>query len=340
VSTNVDTGSLVRYYQDYSNKIVKSKGKLEGAKFLKSLYGLALRHASRVEYKALSFIRSDKGGFPRVLKPFRKLLDGSPDDKRAALTVLQLFKLLEVKGEARIDSIVNPYTGDTNPSWIETFKEVVLEEFPPSEISERVSKLKGSLFISGKNGPNGPAMTTCHIDYVSIAGSDLDRNIQMLAELTLNDQLASMISNVRCACDYEVKHPKRIPTHSRLRIKYEPGGKARVFAILDLFSQSALKPIHEFLMSWLKSKEEDGTNDHSFAAKQLKIWTQSHNPIWSFDLTTATDRYPVFLQEIVIKACFGDEIADLWKKIITDREFLSPDGTKSVRFSVGQPLGA
>lgn len=342
-STNIQVDKLVQYYLDYANKLLENEGELTSAKKLKELYGQALRFSAGVEFRILDWLRSDSQGLARVLKPFKPLLEGSPNATRAALTVLQLYKLIDAKGEPSLKSIVNPYTGKVTPTWLTKFDEVVLEEFPSSEISKRISKLRGdNLHISGKNGPNGPATLSLLADASSLVGTKMWQNITRLAAITGNTALIQIMSEASSAVRRnEVKHAKdRKPTHSRLRIKYEPGGKARVFAILDFFSQSALKPVHDYLMKWLKDQHQDGTSDHSLAAKQLAEWTASNNDIWSFDLTTATDRYPIFLQVRVMKRIFGDEITELWYEIITDREFVTPNGKETVKFAVGQPLGA
>lgn len=344
VSTDVIADSLVQYYLDYSDKLIKNEGELSAVKKLKQLYGVALRHAAGVSYEPQPYLRSYKDGFPKVLKPFRKILEGSPNAKRASLTVLQLFKLKIAEDDFSTESITKPYTGLSSPEWLDAFDEVVEQEFPSSQLSKRKAKLSGDfLHISGKNGPNGPASLEVLVDYKAIKDAGLKDRIFRLSCLTGNLALTQIMQKVeRCVKPSTTfKHKKdRKPEHSRLRIKYEPGGKARVFCILDFYSQSALKPIHNYLMDWLKTQPTDGTADHSVAARQLSEWTSHGEKLWSFDLTTATDRYPVFLQKRVMSRIFGQQIADLWFEIIADRSFLDPNCRDRVRFSVGQPLGA
>lgn len=47
----------------------------------------------------------------------------------------------------------------------------------------------------------------------------------------------------------------------RLAIKDEPAGKRRVFAIVDIYTQSILKPIHDHVFDILKNIKEDGAFD-------------------------------------------------------------------------------
>jgi hypothetical protein len=337
-STRVDTTNLVGLYHELYRKLVKAEGKLAAVKRLKDLYGIALRHSSGVDYDPLPFTRSNKKGFPRVLNPWRSLLEGSPDTKRAALSTLQLYKLVEVKGKHDLRSISDPYSGNTSPEWLQSFDEVIKEMFPSPNYPLKIAH--SGFHISGKNGPNGPSMGMMHVDYESIRSTPLEMNIRKLATLTGNDSLTQIMDSIPKHEPVCKRDDKRRPTHSRLRIKYEAGGKARVFCILDFFTQSVLEPLHDKLMEWLGSQIQDGTNDHAHAAEAVRIWSGTDSKLWSFDLTTATDRYPVFLQKRVMVAMFGEEIAELWKEIISDRDFITPSGDSTVRFSVGQPLGA
>lgn len=58
----------------------------------------------------------------------------------------------------------------------------------------------------------------------------------------------------------------------------------------------------------------------------------------SYDLSAATDRLPLAIQESILAYLFNDRIASLWSSIIRDREFLLPNGTY-INYSVGQPMG-
>jgi hypothetical protein len=54
---------------------------------------------------------------------------------------------------------------------------------------------------------------------------------------------------------------ERIVSHSRLAIKREGGGKDRVFAIVDYWSQVTLKPLHGEVANILLRINEDCTFD-------------------------------------------------------------------------------
>jgi hypothetical protein len=82
-------------------------------------------------------------------------------------------------------------------------------------------------------------------------------------------------------------------------------GKTRIIGILDYWSQTVLRPIHDGLAAILKRIPEDCTFDQSsFIAKLPK-----EGPFYSFDLHAATDRLPVEMQEDILSSIIGGERA-------------------------------
>lgn len=66
-------------------------------------------------------------------------------------------------------------------------------------------------------------------------------------------------------------------------------GKTRVVAIVDYWTQSALKPYHQALMSLLKRLETDCTFNQDNYQRILSL----PGPYASLDLSSATDRMPL-----------------------------------------------
>nr|QXN75380.1 MAG: RNA-dependent RNA polymerase [Grapevine-associated mitovirus 5] len=146
---------------------------------------------------------------------------------------------------------------------------------------------------------------------------------------------------------------------SKLSLKPEPAGKVRVFAILDVWSQSVLKPIHDHIFEILKSIPNDGCFDQIKPLQRLML--KGHKNVFSFDLSAATDRLPILLQTQVMSWLYGQDVALAWKTLLIDRDYfikttdLAKYGTKSdiivkesdryedgfnLRYAVGQPMGA
>jgi hypothetical protein len=138
--------------------------------------------------------------------------------------------------------------------------------------------------------------------------------------------------------------------NGRLSVKIEPAGKARVFAMVDYWTQVALKPLHEYIFSILREIPQDGTFNQLKPVKRLIENTKSDQKIYSFDLSAATDRLPVLLQGLLLWQIFGRHFASTWKALLCGRSYflgamhcraagIGKRG-KDFRYAVGQPMGA
>jgi len=141
----------------------------------------------------------------------------------------------------------------------------------------------------------------------------------------------------------------------RLATKAEPG-KIRVFAMVDSFTQWVLRPLHLYLFKQVLQKiPQDGLYDQIAPAKRLvKVMRERGlSRVWSFDLSAATDRLPVSLQEHLLGALTSLRLAASWRWLMSERWFqLSPALSNatcgrgkagklfSVKYAVGQPMGA
>jgi len=143
------------------------------------------------------------------------------------------------------------------------------------------------------------------------------------------------------------KEGAHAPILGRLHAIDEPAGKVRVVAITDYFTQVAMKPIHEHLFALLRGIKTDATFDQT--GRVDEYFRMGLQPHWSFDLKSATDLIPLALYKEVLTPLFqGKEESyaeardriDLWAKVLTDRDWLLPDGSGFVRYNTGQPMGA
>lgn len=143
----------------------------------------------------------------------------------------------------------------------------------------------------------------------------------------------------------------------KLSVKEEPG-KLRVFAMVDSLTQWLLYPLHRMIFDKvLRLIPQDGTFDQIAPVKRLIAILQGgrDHRVWSFDLSAATDRIPVMLQEVLLGHFMTPEFASHWRMILCDREYKAPDelvkqdgwllrdGVKLgrvLKYAVGQPMGA
>lgn len=146
-----------------------------------------------------------------------------------------------------------------------------------------------------------------------------------------------------------------------LSIREEPG-KLRIFAMVDSLTQWVLYPLHKALFDMLSKIPQDGTFDQTKPVEALldTMKEQGLEHVWSYDLSAATDRIPVVLQEYLLGQLTSPTLAWTWAKFLCDRAYKVPRdfmttlgeaGWKAdpllrdhplgyVRYAVGQPMGA
>lgn len=130
----------------------------------------------------------------------------------------------------------------------------------------------------------------------------------------------------------------------RLGFKVEPAGKIRVFAMVDCITQWLMKPLHENIFSLLKQIPQDGTFDQMRPIQRLQeTWS---GPLYSFDLSSATDRIPLELQKALLTPFLGVGLAEVWGRLLVDREYTHGSNSDwklkagAVKYAAGQPMGA
>lgn len=137
----------------------------------------------------------------------------------------------------------------------------------------------------------------------------------------------------------------------KLGFKCEPAGKIRVFAMVDCVTQIIMKPFHSQLFNILGTIPQDGTFNQLAPAHRLRDRIGPRGSYWSYDLSAATDRFPVMLQHAVVALLLGPRLAGLWVRLLTWREFAVPrlpEGVSppagglpsAVVYGAGQPQGA
>jgi len=112
----------------------------------------------------------------------------------------------------------------------------------------------------------------------------------------------------------------------RLSIKEEAAGKARVFAITDVITQTVMRPLNDSIFKILDSLPMDGTFDQDRPIRHLRSLYElgkdklERQTFYSYDLSAATDRLPISLQEQVISLLIGERMGSLWRSLLTERD--------------------
>jgi len=76
---------------------------------LKGEYFIATRVAMKLPFEPLSFRKSDRGGFPKAIAGFRKvLINGDPREVQCALTILRQYTQIRLSPNFDVRSITEP----------------------------------------------------------------------------------------------------------------------------------------------------------------------------------------------------------------------------------------
>jgi hypothetical protein len=131
----------------------------------------------------------------------------------------------------------------------------------------------------------------------------------------------------------------------KLSFKEEAAGKLRVFAMVDVLTQSMFKPLHKELFSLFRMLPNDGTHDQNASFQRVIAKSLKANCSYGYDLSSATDRLPVRIQAFILNVMTHSNLGDLWQTILVDRPYRclsNPYGIKEgdYYYKVGQPMGA
>lgn len=346
----------VATFYSLSEKEARHRGWKSTCVFLKALYTQAQMMSLGLKPDPFPFRKSDKEGFLKELRPFKKYLKSdTPNHKRAVLTILRLPYLIFCDPKPSVTSITDGGGENGVKAITESFTDFAIGRVQPLDPGGSIE-----IIPRARSGPCGPSsLMSSHLDAVALSQRpQLLEALQELADLIdpksrgsprnkFGESPPSLTEWVKLLTQWAVsnnvaKQDTRYPV-SRLAFLAEGGCKTRTIAIGDLFSQAILLPLHDKLMKRLRKLDQDATFDQGKAISWLKEKTLLGG-IWSFDLTTATDRFPASLQEIVMKALFGERVGSLWKLVMKDlRDFsfkYSKTGpTTEVYYTVGQGMG-
>lgn len=120
----------------------------------------------------------------------------------------------------------------------------------------------------------------------------------------------------------------------------EPGAKLRTIASPFRIYQEALRPLSNYLYSFVRSLPWDCTHDQSKAMGPIQDALNNGVVVHSIDLSSATDYFPLGLQSAAVRSVVPSlehDYVDLWEDI-SRAEWRLPNGER-ISWTKGQPLG-
>lgn len=272
----------------------------------------------------------DKDGLPMIAlaELFRKRESAQ---LRLGFTLLNVSRIIPGQKKPDLSSITDPGLDLKTSSIRSDLVSVVRElgwKLPPIQWD--------GWHVTTKAGPNAQALLgsieDAHLlseaqirDLGVLGGDELVQSIETLRRFSLRGWLSKF-----------GLEPKG--RQSKLAKINDKEAKCRIVGILDYPSQSCLFPLHSALMALLKRQKPDCTfNQGSFRSSLPPT-----GPYYSVDLSSATDRFPVCLQEAVLAELTSKEYAAAWLRTVIDRDFTIPweRPQRTIRYAVGQPMGA
>jgi hypothetical protein len=132
----------------------------------------------------------------------------------------------------------------------------------------------------------------------------------------------------------------------RIGLIQEKGLKARVVAMPSLLLQSVFSPLNKHLLNICRSVPWDYTHDQMAAILPAQRALKTGKTVYSVDISSATDRFPYYLQSIVMDFVAPDykDILDsvikhgTWDiRIPKSKEF--SEHKRIIKYATGQPMG-
>lgn len=316
--------------------ILLTRGKVQLIDWCKN-HRLALLHylSGESKSKIVRGVPLDKDGFPRNLGfQVKKAIATDTLLLRLLLTLLFSTRLLSVGKDCSTKSITAPVLSDDlsdiSKYTVDFWR--TLGYRPSDKVPTRL-KWKGYHFTTKAGPSKGQALNSSMTDLVLVkADNQLLKSIWILGGRTLEKKMKLLIS---CLSILPKSLFPRIGTSLR-RVTWFSAQetKVRVVAILDYWSQTALRPLHDYLFGVLRVIPQDCTFDQGSFLDKVKDWSE----YYSIDLTAATDRFPLTVISFVLKGLLPKSFVDAWEYVMVGIPF---DFEQSkISYNAGQPMGA
>jgi len=246
-------------------------------------------------------------GLPKSLLSMVTLVkDLDPKRLQVALTLLTITRSILLQPNPDTKPITDTWGGKIPENWNANRSAI----FRRLKISRRGCFWK-NFHISTKSGPNGQAIMNSMNDFRALEETSQLDDITLFAGKELKDVMDRLVDYSNMPQAYEILgkctykwHEK--PISRKITAISDVEGKTRLIGVIDYWTQTALKPLHDHINTILLKIKEDCTFDQSSFFTKLP----KNGPYYSFDLTNATERLPIALQKEIIRQIVGDERAD------------------------------
>lgn len=301
--------------------------------YVKASRNCVMRVISGRPLESCEGVALDKG-WPVWLAPFRYLIQDR-DGMRVLMTMLISLRGVMLPPVLDLSPIISPWLGSLPEISAKQHKHVC------RGLGIRHREVEWSKpHMSTKRGPLGQALLTS-VSELTLIPQELLESILIVGGPKLRAVIEGLKApiagtNLSIVDVWSKLYPPKTKSLRRISYFSDKEGKTRVIAILDYWSQTALRPLHDALNAVLKRIPQDCTFNQNHFLKCLP----PKGPYYSIDLSNATDRMPISLQKIVIQEVIGKARADAWAHILVGYEYTLSRMARVAKYACGQPMGA
>jgi len=89
----------------------------------------------------------------------------------------------------------------------------------------------------------------------------------------------------------------------------------------------------------LENIPQDGAMDQMKPVRKL-LSNNQKGKTFCYDLSSATDRFPIGIQVDILSHLYNRDVANAWKQVLCDRPYYLNETKEKYYYATGQPMGA
>lgn len=301
-------------------------------------------------------IKRDSHGLPTIIPWLlrKELLDfkskglsGNKGVVVCILTVLSVFRIFSNVAKPNLGSILKPFSGTTKSFDSRLLKSAI------KNLSFGSLRLKSpKLLLIEKASPNA-SKSTWSSSLDAVAFLFYPRTLIAYCKYALGIShgwiwlvwlFVILVVSLPAILLIKVLGGSLSLCIAKLGVVHDQSGKARIVGITNYWIQVILKPLHDAILSNLRNIPMDGTFDQIAPIKRLMSLVEPGQKLYSFDLSSATDRLPVEIQADILNLLIPN-LGTNWMNLLGSlvwrwKSTNSKVPLKEIKYAVGQPMGA